>query len=75
MPTAERIRQAWLIGLHNIAEGITDITIRRGLDVRDLSLMAYGAAGPMMLPGLLDVLRWRASSSRRTRVGSARSAC
>lgn len=56
IPLSERIRQAWLIGLHNIAEGIIDITIRRGLDVRDLSLVAYGAAGPMMLPGLLDVL-------------------
>lgn len=56
IPLSERVRQAWLIGLHNIAEGIIDITIRRGFDVRDLSLMAYGAAGPMMLPGLLDVL-------------------
>jgi N-methylhydantoinase A len=56
LPVSERIRQAWLIGLHNIAEGIIDITIRRGLDVRDLSLVAYGAAGPMTLPGLLDVL-------------------
>jgi N-methylhydantoinase A len=56
LPVSERIRQAWHIGLHNIAEGIIDITIRRGLDVRDLSLVAYGAAGPMTLPGLLDVL-------------------
>jgi N-methylhydantoinase A len=56
LPVAERVRQAWLIGLHNIAEGIIDITIRRGLDVRDLSLVAYGAAGPMTLTGLLDLL-------------------
>jgi N-methylhydantoinase A len=56
IPFSERIRQAWLIGLHNISEGIIDITIRRGLDVRDLSLVAYGAAGPMTLPGLLDLL-------------------
>ena len=56
MPVSERIRQAWLIGLHNISEGIIDLTIRRGLDVRDLSLVAYGAAGPMMLPDLLDLL-------------------
>ena len=56
MPTSERIRQAWLIGLHNIAEGIIDLTVRRGLDVRDLSLVAYGAAGPMLLPDLLDLL-------------------
>jgi N-methylhydantoinase A len=52
----ERVRQAWLIGLHNIAEGIFDITIRQGLDPRDFSLVAFGAAGPMILPGLLDML-------------------
>src|SRR5262249_6022358 len=52
----QRIKQAWMIGLHNIAEGILDITIRRGLDPRDFSLVAFGAAGPMMLPPLLDLL-------------------
>jgi N-methylhydantoinase A len=57
---SERIRQSWLLSLHNISEGIIDIAIRRGLDVRDLSLMAYGAAGPMTLPGLLDLLPLRA---------------
>jgi N-methylhydantoinase A len=56
LSVAERIRQAWLIGLQNIAEGIFDLTIRRGLDPRDLSLMAFGAAGPMLLPQLLDLL-------------------
>jgi N-methylhydantoinase A len=56
LPLPERIRQAWLISLHNISEGILDIAIRRGLDIRDLSLVAYGAAGPMILPGLLDLL-------------------
>jgi N-methylhydantoinase A len=45
-----------MIGLHNIAEGILDITIRRGIDPRDFSLVAFGAAGPMMLPALLDLL-------------------
>jgi N-methylhydantoinase A len=54
--TSERIRQAWLIGLHNIAEGILDLAVRRGIDVRDFSLVACGAAGPMMLPGVLDNL-------------------
>jgi N-methylhydantoinase A len=53
---SDRVRQAWLIGLHHISEGLLDIAIRRGLDVRDLSLVAYGAAGPMMLPGLLDLV-------------------
>jgi N-methylhydantoinase A len=42
--------------LHNIAEGLVDITIRRGIDPRDFSLVAFGAAGPMLLPGLLDML-------------------
>ncbi len=56
LPLAERIRQTWMIGLQHISEGILDITIRQGLDVRDLSLVAYGAAGPMMLPGLLELL-------------------
>jgi N-methylhydantoinase A len=56
LPVSERIRQGWLIGLHNIAEGIFDIAIRRGIDVRDFSLVAFGAAGPMMLPDLLDLL-------------------
>ena len=56
LSTSERIRQAWLIGLHNVAEGILDIAVRRGIDVRDFSLVAFGAAGPMLLPGLLDLL-------------------
>lgn len=57
---SERIRYAWMIGLNNIAEGLLDITIRHGVDPRDFSLMAYGAAGPMMLPGLLDLVPARA---------------
>jgi N-methylhydantoinase A len=52
----DRIRFAWMIGLHNISEGLLDITIRRGIDPRDFSLLAFGAAGPMMLPMLLDLL-------------------
>jgi N-methylhydantoinase A len=56
LPLSDRVRYAWMIGLHNIAEGILDITIRRGIDPRDFSLVAFGAAGPMMLPALLDLL-------------------
>jgi N-methylhydantoinase A len=48
-----------MIGLHNISEGLLDITIRRGIDPRDFSLLAFGAAGPMMLPMLLDLLPMR----------------
>ncbi|HZS14452.1 MAG TPA: hydantoinase/oxoprolinase family protein [Candidatus Dormibacteraeota bacterium] len=56
LPVPERIKQAWGVGLHNIAEGLLDITIRHGIDPRDFSLVAYGAAGPMTMPSLLDIL-------------------
>jgi len=56
LPISECVRQAWLIGLQHVAEGLVDITIRRGVDPRDFSLVAFGAAGPMMLPSLLDML-------------------
>jgi len=52
----DRVRFAWNIGLHNVAEGLLDITIRRGIDPRDFCLLAFGAAGPMLLPMLLDQL-------------------
>ena len=45
------------MGLNNIAEGIVDISIGHGVDPRDYSLLAFGAAGPMMLPALLDETR------------------
>ena len=53
---SQRVGGAWKIGLENVAEGLLDITIRRGIDPRDFSLVAFGAAGPMLLPGLLDML-------------------
>ena len=59
LPLADRVRFAWMTGLHNIAEGILDITIRRGIDPREFSLLAFGAAGPMILPMLLDLLPMR----------------
>ena len=56
LPLPERVRQAWLIGQHHVAEGLLDIAVRHGIDVRDFHLMAFGAAGPMLLPGILDLL-------------------
>ncbi len=56
---AERIRHAFDIGLNNIAEGVVDIVIRNGIDPREYSLMAYGAAGPMLLPALLRLVQAR----------------
>jgi N-methylhydantoinase A len=52
----ERVRYGWQMALNHIAEGLIDIGIRRGLDTRDFSLVACGAAGPMLLPCLLDEL-------------------
>ena len=50
---------AYRMGLNNIAEGIVDISIGHGIDPRDYSLLAFGAAGPMMLPALLEETRVR----------------
>jgi N-methylhydantoinase A len=54
---AQRVAYAYRMGLNNIAEGIVDISIGHGIDPRDYSLLAFGAAGPMMLPALLDETR------------------
>jgi N-methylhydantoinase A len=53
----ERVAYAYRMGLNNIAEGIVDISIAHGVDPRDYSLLAFGAAGPMMLPALLEETR------------------
>ena len=55
----QRVRFAWEMSLNNVAEGIIDIAIRRGIDPRDFSLVAFGAAGPMLLPALLDQIPLR----------------
>ena len=54
LPVAERIRYGWNMAVNNVAEGMLNIAIRRGIDPRDFSLIACGAAGPMLLPCLLD---------------------
>jgi N-methylhydantoinase A len=59
LSVSRRIRYAWDMAQHNVAEGIRDIAIGRGIDMRDMSLVAFGAAGPMLLPGLLDQLPLR----------------
>lgn len=54
LPLADRIRFGWNMAVNNIAEGLLNISIGRGIDPRDFSLVACGAAGPMLLPFLLD---------------------
>ena len=59
MSIEQRVSYAWRIALNNVAEGIFNSAIRRGIDPRDFSLMAFGAAGPMMLPSMLDLVPLR----------------
>lgn len=54
LPT--KVRQTYELGLNNVAEGIASVTIERGIDARDYTLFAYGSAGPMMLPQLMERL-------------------
>ncbi|RYE43528.1 MAG: hydantoinase/oxoprolinase family protein [Hyphomicrobiales bacterium] len=56
LPVEDRIRYAFHVGVNNIAEGINQIVIQHGLDPRDFSLMALGAAGPMLLPAAMDLV-------------------
>jgi N-methylhydantoinase A len=54
---AQRVRYAYEMGVNNIAEGLFNIAIKNGVDPRDYSLVAYGAAGPMLLPAVLDLIK------------------
>lgn len=56
---SRKIRGTYEIGLTNVAEGISTATIERGVDLRDFVLFAYGAAGPMILPQLMERLEIR----------------
>jgi N-methylhydantoinase A len=53
---ARRVRHAYETAVHNIAEGVFNVAIRKGIDPRDYSLLAYGAAGGMLLPATLGQL-------------------
>ncbi len=52
----DRISYAFNVGINNIAEGLTNVAVRHGIDPRDYSLVAFGAAGPMLLPAALDLV-------------------
>jgi N-methylhydantoinase A len=54
LPLEERIRFGWGMAINNIAEGLRNISIGRGIDPREFSLMCFGAAGPMLLPAVLE---------------------
>ncbi len=54
---SERVAYAYRIAVHNVAEEVTNVAIRHGVDLRDFTLLAYGAAGPMLLPAVLEQLQ------------------
>jgi N-methylhydantoinase A len=51
---SDRVRFAYQTAINNIVEGITEVVVKNGVDVREYSLVAFGAAGPMTLPALLE---------------------
>jgi N-methylhydantoinase A len=55
----QRIAFAYRLAVANVAEEVTNVAIRHGLDPRDFSLVAYGAAGPMLLPAALESMHVR----------------
>lgn len=55
----QRVQYAFHIGLNNISEGLTNVAIQHGVDPRDFSIMAFGAAGPMLLPAALPFVQAR----------------
>ncbi|MET4639263.1 hydantoinase/oxoprolinase family protein [Mycetocola sp. 2940] len=55
----ERVRTAYRLAAAHMAEEILNVAVRHGVDIRDFSLMAYGAAGGMLLPSVLDLLPLR----------------
>lgn len=59
LPLDERISHAYRLGLHNVAQGLLDVAVRKGIDPRRYSLVAYGAAGPLVLPAILDDVKAR----------------
>jgi N-methylhydantoinase A len=52
----QRVSFAYRIAVANIAEEVTNVAVRHGVDPRDFTLVAYGAAGPMLLPAALELL-------------------
>ena len=55
----QRVAFAYRIVAANIAGEVTNVAVRNGVDPRDFTVVAYGAAGPMLLPAALGELRAR----------------
>jgi N-methylhydantoinase A len=53
----QRVAFAYRIVAANIAGEVTNVAVRNGVDPRDFTVVAYGAAGPMLLPAALEELQ------------------
>jgi N-methylhydantoinase A len=53
---AQRVRYAYEMAVNNISQGLFNVGIKNGIDPRDYSVVAFGAAGPMLLPATIDTL-------------------
>ena len=62
------------ISAWNQANALRQVTVKRGLDVRDFTLTTFGGSGSLLLCRLVDLLD-PAVSSRPTPATSPRSAC
>jgi N-methylhydantoinase A len=51
----ERVHHAYWLAVNHISEGITNVCTKYGVDPRDYSVMAYGSAGPMLVPPALEL--------------------
>jgi N-methylhydantoinase A len=56
VPFDQRVSTAYRLAVAHMAEEILNVGVRHGVDIRDFSLMAYGAAGGMLLPSALELL-------------------
>jgi N-methylhydantoinase A len=52
----QRVNYAFKVGINNIAEGLFNVAVKHGIDPRDYTLLAFGAAGPMLLPAALELV-------------------
>jgi N-methylhydantoinase A len=53
------------IAAWNQANAIRQVTVKRGLDVRDFAVIAFGGSGPLLACRLIDVLGLRAAAVPR----------
>ena len=56
LPPADAARGILEVSAWNQANAIRQITVKRGLDVRDFAMAAFGGSGPLLICRLIDVL-------------------